>query len=271
MFGAADRPPSFSSRAACEAARREAARRSWRHTAAAPKRHEVHRCAVGATIPGFARAHLPATWRSARLWPARLSETVDSTRRPAPRSAARPAPASLHRSARGFSSSWLPTGRTPHAATPEARSRFGRNRRPARGRATTFRASAIAKRLPISRMRALLRRVSPSSDASVRRAHCKAAIRDTLCPASMRTFRVVTAPSLPRSRSVRSAPFAVSIPAMNQSTAVRMPRLDDDFLRAERRNIDQLRAAAEQRIGGLCLRQRRQVDAAPAARLGDGL
>lgn len=57
----------------------------------------------------------------------------------------------------------------------------------------------------------------------------------------------------------------------NQSTTVRMPRLNDNFFRAECRNIDQLRAAADQRIGGLCMRQRRQVDAATAARLGDGV
>ncbi len=48
-------------------------------------------------------------------------------------------------------------------------------------------------------------------------------------------------------------------------------QIDDHVLRAERGNLDQLRAAPEQRVGRLRLRQHRQIDAAPAARLGDSM
>ena len=121
-------------------------------------------------------------------------------------------------------------------------------------------------------MRTLFVRASPSSDASVRRAHCTAARRDALRPARTGTTRVVSAPA-GVAQAHRDLGFGGGQHAGDDEPAGRRAlRLDDEIARAERARRRRPSAAApEQRVGRALARRGREVDAAAAARVGERL
>ena len=180
-----------------------AARRVARATPSRLGRRRA-RGATPAARPAADRAPRASTWRSPAAPAAVLREVAvppGDARLEAAHHLRQPRRVALHAA---LAASSPPAGRRPRAAPAAARSRDARSRR--RSSSTSSEVSRVArpKRLPISRMRTLFVRASPSSEASVRRAHCTRG-QARRVPAGVDAARRAssTAPALSRRRTVQ--------------------------------------------------------------------